>query len=343
MRRRAFTLIELLVVIAIIAILIGLLLPAVQKVREAAARMSCQNNLKQLGLAMHNYHDANNRLPPQRASGCCWGTWVVVIMPYIEQDNLYRLYQNWGGHDNVSSEFPAPSTAGPPYPRYGHINNVTNVTSARLSVLTCPSDTPNTPISVEGIGITNNNYAVCTGNGSTTGAVAGPPPQPTGYEWRPGMFDPTILYNIYVEASNTLRRDTKKTTLQSVVDGLSNTVMIAEVRQGQRGQRLDGTTGNDLRGFIWWGDAAGMSTYYPPNSQNPDYIYSASYCVPQPGMPCTATSSGFPTLFSARSRHSGGVNVALGDGSVRFIRDTIDPIVWMWMGPMDDGRVVTID
>src|SRR5262249_40421609 len=151
--RRGFTLIELLVVIAIIAVLIALLLPAVQSAREAARRAQCVNNLKQIGLGMHNYESAQGSLPPGIRGGI-WGTWLVFVLPYVEQQSLYNAW-NSDGNNNTTAAAQGIS--------YGSAFNIT-VTASRLNVYTCPSDVPQAPISRTDNGITrsvtSHNYAV---------------------------------------------------------------------------------------------------------------------------------------------------------------------------------------
>jgi prepilin-type N-terminal cleavage/methylation domain-containing protein/prepilin-type processing-associated H-X9-DG protein len=321
--RLGFTLIELLVVIAIIAILIALLVPAVQKVREAAARTQCKNNLKQIGLAMHGYNDAQKKLPMgEGPGGCCWGTWQVLILPYIEQDAAFKLYQNWGGTDAKSSEFPAPSTVGPNYPRYNNnTTNAANVTRRRYPILTCPVDTPNAPLSSGPItgggtgGVTSHNYAVNYGNTDYNQANITSPTPAVNFEMAPFFRGKTW-------------------TLVEIHDGTSNTMLVAEVLQG---------SAQDLRGFTWWGPATFFTTYLPPNSTIPDQMNTgagANGCKnePQANLPCTLGPN--PGILAARSRHTGGVQVLLGDGSVQFVQNSISMPTWRALSSIRAGETL---
>ncbi len=290
-KRFGFTLVELLVVIAIIGVMVGLLLPAVQAAREAARRMQCSNNMKQLGLAMHNYHDTFNRFPAAR-SACCWGTWNALIMPFIEQTAVGDLYVNWGGTDATG-------------PRYGAGQNLL-VTGVRYPAFSCPSDTENTPIGT----MTNHNYAVNFGNTSSTQVA-------------------NLNGIIFGQAPFSTDR-MKKIGFRDIVDGTSNTLLVGEVRQGQ---------GRDLRGFTWWGDAAQFTSYLGINSPLPDRIYTLTYCNPVPGMPCDATTAENPTMFASRSRHPGGVNATLADGSVRFYSNSLELFVWQALSTAAAGEV----
>ena len=317
-KRLGFTLIELLVVIAIIAILIALLVPAVQKVREAANRSQCQNNLKQIGLGLHNCHDTQKQFPIGWVN-CCWGTWQTALLPFIEQDNLWKIYQNYGGSDSVNTNFPAPTTVGPPFPRYGDgKTNAPNVTRRRIAILTCPSDTPNAAISVGPItgggtgGITNHNYMANAGNTTKQQGTAA-----DGTLFRGAPFFNTP----------------KRARIADILDGTSNTILVAEGLQGKS---------TDLRGFSWWGSAAVMTTYLAPNAQGVAGRDSTEQnCIDtpisgDPALPC-ANRIGGRFYNAARSRHSGGVQILLGDGSARFVSNSVNLSTWRNLGSTFDG------
>ena len=304
-RPRGFTLIELLVVIGIIVVLIAILLPAVQSAREAARRSQCVNNLKQIGLAMHNYHESHGVLPPGK-KGCCWGTWLVYVLPYMEQEPLFNSWNSCGIN-----------AAGAPQNfdldlRYFGVANQT-VTSTFVSSYLCPTDQTNAPIMATTNGktfaCTSQNYAVNFGNSIVTqtnfqdiffgGAPFVDIGSPEGDHNQAGH--PTVGWNAFT-------------------DGLSNTMLVSEVVVGQ---------GQDLRGFSWWGDAATYEAFLTPNSSFPDVLFSPYYCINQsPNPPCAGATTALPDNYAARSRHSGGVNVAVADGSVHFIKNSIDVRTW---------------
>ncbi|MCI0458730.1 MAG: DUF1559 domain-containing protein [Gemmataceae bacterium] len=294
-QRLAFTLIELLVVIAIIAILIGLLLPAVQKVREAAARSSCQNNLKQLALAAHSYHDANKGLPRSGGIGAafnatspnCW-SWIARTLPYIEQAALYK-------QGNIASTTSTMNSSLLP--------DGTRTCSAIIPSLLCPADGEGNKLFTD----RNNTGGVPMGPTNYQG-VAG-----SNWQWGDARWNPVSLpggSRDGLDAGNGIffRRDglptaAPKLNLPGITDGTSNTYMIGEALP----------TKNNHCAWAFFNYATATCAIYPNNRTPAGLEYGLR---------------DWPNVYSFRSNHTGGVQFALGDGSVRFVSDSINILVY---------------
>jgi prepilin-type N-terminal cleavage/methylation domain-containing protein/prepilin-type processing-associated H-X9-DG protein len=331
-QRHGFTLIELLVVIAIIAVLIALLLPAVQAAREAARRSQCTNNLKQIGLAMHNYESSNGSFPAGE-KGCCWGTWHVFILPYVEQAPLYNAWNSYGS--NVPS-----GGAADGYLRYHGPANST-VSNSAVAAYGCPSD-PNAYANY-GNGLRMHNYVVNYGNVDQAQNAQYPVPSPQNsnvfYTFAGAPFtdigSPAIDDTGYAVNYSNLT----VTKIAAITDGLSNTMMSSEIKIVM--------PGTDLRGYTWWGPSASFTALLTPNSPLQDTMGNGGCGAPQI-VPCNAgitnPNGGISMVYlAARGFHPGGVNVGFCDGSVRFVKNTINPLTYQAISTTKGGEVVSSD
>jgi prepilin-type N-terminal cleavage/methylation domain-containing protein/prepilin-type processing-associated H-X9-DG protein len=316
--RRAFTLIEVLVVIAIIAVLIGLLVPAVQKVREAAGRAQCANNLRQMGLALHGYHDARGTFPPGYLNQVSakypnvpaflyrW-SYLAQLTPYLEQTPVYNtldltipLYQDFAGDVFPDNQFGV---------------------SQKIAIFLCPSDLQ--PVVSPQFGPTN--YVACLGSGAGGGTR-------------------TTADGVFYNDSHI--------RITQITDGTSNTALMSEQILGPGGPPITDVAKVDVRldyaffrvrqavdeGFcqgtsLWltdrgsrWADGEVQYSlydhHYPPNA---------------PQWDCIAIEYSWKP---ARSRHTGGVNLLLADGSVHFVANGVNPVIWQALGSRNGGEVV---
>lgn len=318
-KRRGFTLVELLVVIAIIGILIGMLLPAVQMVREAARRTSCMNNQKQIALACHNYESSHGHFPPaynawdsnnlDRYIGLPWdnrgGTdyagnfyaWSALILPYAEQNNLYQemmLNKSWGC-DMICS-------------------NGQGLTTIVLPIYICPSDPGDNHndcyTSDAGIKPAKSNYVACTGDSTWYGRINNP-------DWN-------HLWGVFGWNS--------KTTFANIRDGSSHTILVGE----RSSEPETGSSPQNIYGAIWLGahNTNNITHLSSPKAR----FYS---CTGRTGSTANYVVNGhYRGRNIASSSHAAGATLSLADGSVQFVSENLDLSIFRNLSQMTDGSVI---
>jgi prepilin-type N-terminal cleavage/methylation domain-containing protein len=308
---KGFTLVELLVVITIIGILIALLLPAVQAAREAARRMQCANNLKQIGLAMHLHCEAKGTFPTGHyfyinASGQgentkgTSATWITYLLHYVEGGNVFDAI-DWASSGSGSNFGNASAT-----------NANGRVAMTRLPVFQCPS---NDIVELWNDIFARGTYAANNGFGPMHELE---PPSSTistrSYTFNGHNLKGASLGGVFYMNSHMTPAD--------ISDGLSNTAFVSEICA---------VPGTDIRGVLHYPEGPIYHHNYTPNSSNPDLIRSSA-CVNVEYAPCDPSNSssynGRNILMTARSHHPGGVGLLLGDGSVRFVSDSTSLDVW---------------
>lgn len=304
--RAGFTLVELLVVIAIIGILVGLLLPAVQAAREAARRMQCSNNLKQIGLAMHNYHDGHRAFPKiwyywngnsngadRQPAGFFPGFgWRVLLLPFMEQGNLYNQFNNG---------LPIHSTVGTP----------SNFSLIQIPIQTylCPSD-PVGPLTKAGNQYLWSNWCFPHGNCPQNSPVA-----VTNYKGLTGAGYDQVFAQVPYPAGMFDRRRGPGLKFSSMSDGTTNTIAVTE----------SSPEFNAWTGWATWHIDA--HAQQGPNHSRRFYGTRGR----------TASEHGFTAGLTASSFHTGGVNMVMGDGSVHFLSETVNLLVYQQLVDPDDG------
>ncbi len=324
-RKSGFTLVELLVVIAIIGILVALLLPAIQAAREAARRTQCINQIRQLMLALQNYHDSKGAFPPgvTNDNGELFTyprlTWMMYTFPYMEEGAVFGAFNakaTKGCHGGVwldPTNYPAVSKS--------------------IAVLLCPSDGEGDRFHNHpdcGGQVAKGNYAGFFGN-VNMGAV---------YDYAHGKIPGATTTPQHHPAAFMLNRAVK---ISMITDGTSHTMMVGEILKGLAGND------RDYRGVYWY-DHVGTSQIFTasgPNTANPDFLFpiwcTGSVNSPRLNLPCRpGAGDGTNNVAASRSRHPGGVQVGFTDGSARFVPDSVELSVWQAMGSINNEEVLDL-